>query len=177
LQHEAGGDDLEISSGYCDVDELLEALAWTPAQRVLIDEVAFDRHELPDQGPCFLPEPGEIENFATSLAHRSIWWEGPGPVSWDRSETLYWLGGVCVLATYDDSEGTCLFPIGRFPDDRSALLAARSWCELIAIDDDGNVIDTDADGYLGRVSLGQVLDRADELVTAPDEDEDEDEDD
>lgn len=176
LQHEAGGDHLEISLRHCDVDELLEALTWTPAERVLIDEVAFDRHELPDQGPCFLPGPGDIDRFATQLAHRNVWWEGPGPVSWDRSETLYWLGGVCVLETYDDSDGSRLYPIGRFPDHRSALLAARSSCELIAIDDQGNVIDTDDDQHLGQVSLGRVLDRADELVRAsPDEDEDEDE--
>jgi len=179
LQHEAGGDCIEISLHYCDIDELLDALTWTPAEGVYIDEVWFDRYQLPDEGSCFLPEPGEIGEFATQLAHRGVYFDGPGPVSWDRSETIYWLGNVCVYATYNDSEGTLLFPIGRFPDHRSALVAARSWCDLIVIDEHGEVIEQNDDGYLGEVSLGDVLDRAGRLVreSSDDDEADEDEDD
>lgn len=136
---------------------------------MFVDEVRFDRYRLPDEGVCFLPEPGEIGQFADRLAHGGVYWDGPGPVSWERSETIYWLAGICVYAYYSDSEGTELFPIGRFPDQRSALIAARSWCELIVIDENGEVTEQD-DSYLGGNSLEEVLDRVGQLVRATVED-------
>ncbi len=181
LQHEATGARLRID-GYRDDRELFDALVRTPADSVFVDGIEYYRYMLPDESSCFLPDPSDLDDLAVTLARRSVYWDGPGPVSWDRREELYWLNDVCVLKTYDDWEGPQLVPIGRFPTRREALLEARSWCELIRIDDDGNVIEPEDDGYLGEVTMDQVVGRIVDVIrdaaqSGPDPDPDPDPDD
>lgn len=155
LQHEATGARLRIE-GYRDRGELLDALVRTPADSVFVDGIEYRRFMLPDACTCFLPHPSAIDDVADELARRDVRWDGPGPVSSDR-EALYWLNGLCFLRTYNDRGGVQYTPIGRFPTRREALLEARSWCELIRIDDDGNVIEAEDDGYLGEVTTDEVV--------------------
>ncbi len=75
------------------------------------------------------------------LADGSVWFaSGLGPMSTRIYEEVRRLpDGLCFVTCGGDEFD--LITVGRFHDRRSALLAARRWCEIIVIDDDGNVID------------------------------------
>lgn len=169
LVREALGDPLEVDSDTVAIDELCRALASTEAEVAYVDDgsdqvrcVAVEA----DGARRFVPGDSNIDWVARQVAYQGVWWDGPGPVSWDASEAVFEVDGFYVLQRYDDSNGYMLAGMGLYADDRQALADWRDAFDLLRVDEHGEVIprDDDDDGYLGTVTMEEVIGRAEQLI-------------